>query len=332
MIEFVFITAILALLFAWYHTNHILKQKSGNDKMNEIADAIKEGAMAYLARQYKVVAVIAAVIFAALYYLLNWQTAVSFIVGAFLSALAGFIGMSISVRTNVRTAQAARKGIKHALDIAFRGGTVVGFSVVGMSLLGVVFFYWLYGDVNLLIGFGFGASLISLFARVGGGIFTKAADVGADLVGKIEAGIPEDDPRNPAVIADNVGDNVGDCAGMGADLFETYAVTMIAAMLLGSFLNSSTFVLFPLALGALAIVSSILSTFFVKLGKSKNIMGALYKGLFASTLISVALFYFAVQYFSLSINMFYITIVGLVITVILTIITDYFTSKDYGPV
>ncbi len=261
--------------------------------------------------------------------------AVTFIFGAFLSALAGYVGMNIATQANVRTAEAAKTGMQKALSVAFRGGAVSGMTVVALGLLGVTAFYWAFQDPTLLIGFAFGASLISLFARVGGGIFTKAADVGADLVGKIEAGIPEDDPRNPAVIADNVGDNVGDCAGMGADLFETYAVTLIAAMLLGIGMTVSGIavgVTYPLALGAVAIVASIIGTFFVKLNKKQNIMGALYKGTFITAGLSAVAFYFVTDWFGLDIRLFYATLVGLAITVLLTLITDYYTSKDYKPV
>jgi K(+)-stimulated pyrophosphate-energized sodium pump len=275
----------------------------------------------------------------------GWFLASGFIVGAIFSALAGYIGMNVSVRANVRTAQAARKSLKDALNVAFQGGAVTGFAVVGLSLLGVSGFYYLFTKVygvsvtnapELLIGFAFGASLISLFARVGGGIFTKAADVGGDLVGKIEAGIPEDDPRNPAAIADNVGDNVGDCAGMGADLFETYAVTIIAAMILAASTvvgaYSQEAVELPLILGAAAIIASIIGSFFVKLGKSGNIMGALYKGMIVTGALSAIGFYFIINTMIGDINIFLATVVGLVITLLINVITEYYTSTEYHPV
>ncbi|MCK5234013.1 MAG: sodium/proton-translocating pyrophosphatase, partial [Candidatus Aenigmarchaeota archaeon] len=287
------IAGAFSIAFAGVLAVSVLRHSRGNEKMRSIADAIHEGAMAYLNRQSKTVAVFVALIAAILYYAIGSPTAIGFVVGAIFSAVAGYIGMNISVRANVRTAEAARTGVNDALNVAFRGGAVSGLSVVGLGLLGVSLFYYVYRDPVQIIGFGFGASLISLFARVGGGIYTKAADVGADLVGKIEAGIPEDDPRNPAVIADNVGDNVGDCAGMGADLFETYAVTLIAAMLLGSLvLKDTVYVIYPLVLGALAIFASVAGTFFVRLGKSQNIMHALYKGAIASSLFSAVGFYY----------------------------------------
>ncbi len=326
--------ALLSLCFAGLLAKVVLSAGKGNKEMQKISNAIREGAMAYMNRQYRTIAVFAVLIFVALYYLINWQTAIGFITGAFLSGLAGYIGMSISVRANVRTAHMANKGLDAALNTAFKGGAVTGLSIVGLSLFGVVGFYMWFQSTSLIIGFGFGASLISLFARVGGGIFTKAADVGADLVGKIEKNIPEDDPRNPAVIADNVGDNVGDCAGMGADLFETYAVTMIAAMLFGEIIQpaGTKLVLFPLMLGSIAILSSIIAIFFVKLGKSKNIMNALYKGLTAATLLSAAGFYAATKIFALDMTLFYASLVGLSVTVVITIITDYYTSTKYRPV
>ena len=266
--------------------------------------------------------------------------AFGFIVGAIFSALAGYIGMNVSVRANVRTTEAARNGIKNALAIAFKGGTVTGLLVVGLALLGVTGFYAITKDITALVGLGFGASLISVFARLGGGIFTKAADVGADLVGKLEANIPEDDPRNPGVIADNVGDNVGDCAGMAADLFETYAVTSVATMLLGSllFIGFENAVIYPLVIGGVAILASIIGTWFVRLGKSKNIMGALYKGLIASGVISAALLYPITKMLMAGngqyevMNLFISSLVGLFVTGALVIITEYFTSTKYAPV
>ncbi len=334
MLNFVFIVAILSILFAGYFAWDVLRRARGSANMIAIADAIKEGAMAYLKRQYRSVAIFAVILFIILGFLLNWPTAIGFLAGAILSALAGFVGMSISVRANVRTAEAAKKGLKQALDVSFKGGAVTGFFIVGMSLLGVALFYSIYGDPKLVIGFGFGASLVSLFARIGGGIYTKAADVGADLVGKIEKGIPEDDPRNPAVIADNVGDNVGDCAGMGADLFETYAVTMIAAMLLGIlvFADSTVGIIYPLVLGAMAIIASAVGTFFVKLGRSNNIMNALYRGLIAASIISVILFAITTALFGMSWSYFFAGLVGLAVTVAINFITDYYTSKKFRPV
>jgi len=309
--------------------------------MVDIAKAIQEGAMAFLNRQYSAVGMVAAVLFIILLYALGWKIAVGFLVGAVFSALAGYIGMNVSVRGNVRTAEASRKGLPAGMDVAFKSGTVTGMLVVGLALLAVTGYYALTKDINALIGLGFGGSLISIFARLGGGIFTKAADVGADLVGKVEAGIPEDDPRNPAVIADNVGDNVGDCAGMAADLFETYSVTAIATMLLGHlfFPDFQNAVLFPLILGAVSIITSIIGSWFVKLGKnSKNIMGALYRGLIVAGVLAGVAFYFITnwmmkdngQYTTLEI---YLTaLIGLGVTAALCIITEYFTSTKFQPV
>ncbi len=328
-----FIASALSIVFAGILAAGVLRKPQGNEKMQAIAKAIQEGAMAYLNRQYRTVAVFAVIIAVILYYTINTATAIGFVAGAILSALAGYIGMNISVRANVRTAEAAKNGLSDALSVAFNGGAVTGLSVVGLGLLGVSAFYYVYGDPVMIIGFGFGASLISLFARVGGGIYTKAADVGADLVGKVEAGIPEDDPRNPAVIADNVGDNVGDCAGMGADLFETYAVTLIAAMLIGSLIMKDTvYSIYPLLLGAVAIIGSILGTFFVRLGSSQNIMGALYKGAIASGVLSAIGFYAVTQNLGLGMNLFYSSIIGLGVTVAIILITEYYTSTEYNPV
>ncbi|MDP2656527.1 MAG: sodium-translocating pyrophosphatase [bacterium] len=340
-------SALLAIVYGGILIKMILKLGTGNEKMQEIAKAIQEGAKAYLNRQYKTVGVVAVILFLAIGIGLSWATAIAFLVGAGLSALTGYIGMNVSVRANVRTTQAARHGMQKALDVAFRGGSVTGFLVVGLALLGTAGFYFISKHyigmettIDSLIGLAFGGSLISIFARLGGGIFTKAADVGADLVGKVEAGIPEDDPRNPAVIADNVGDNVGDCAGMAADLFETYAVTAVAAMVLGSltFGSNPTIVLYPLALGAAGIVASIIGTFFVKLGKKKNIMGALYKGLIVSAVLAAIAFYPVTMNLMSgidgisAISLFYCALIGLAVTGAMVLITEYYTSTKYGPV
>jgi K(+)-stimulated pyrophosphate-energized sodium pump len=344
--------SVLALVYAAFLIFWVIRKPTGNAEMQSIAKSIQEGASAYLNRQSLTMAFFAVAIFILLalfmpkgQYNNGLWTAVSFIFGALFSALAGYIGMHVSVRANVRTAEGARTGLKEALNIAFRGGAVTGLSVVGLALLGVSGFFYLFTEIlmipvgettNILVGFGFGASLISLFARVGGGIFTKAADVGADLVGKVEKNIPEDDPRNPAVIADNVGDNVGDCAGMGADLFETYAVTLIAAMILASSSLSGSVgnngVVFPLALGAVAVLASIIGTWFVRLGATQNIMGALYKGLIATGVISAIGFYFVTMNLIGDIMIFYAALVGIAITFFINVITEYYTAKEYSPV
>ena len=331
------IVSLIALSYAGFLSFKIMKVKPGDEKMQEIAGAIKEGAMAYMARQYKTISIFVVVITAILGWLFSYPIALGFLFGAILSALSGYIGMGISVRANVRTAASAKKGLREALSVAFKGGTVTGMSVVGLALLVVSVFYIIFRDPVLLVGLGFGASLISLFARVGGGIFTKAADVGADLVGKVEAGIPEDDPRNPATIADNVGDNVGDCAGMGADLYETYVVTLLAAMLLALIPSvASTYnmaIELPLMFGCVAIIGSIIGTWFVRLGKkSKNIMGALYKGLVAAGLLSAAGFYGVIWYTNNPLNLFYVALIGLVITILINVVTEYYTSTKYRPV
>jgi K(+)-stimulated pyrophosphate-energized sodium pump len=339
---------LLALLFAVFLIFWVLRQPEGNDQMKEIAKAIQEGASAYLNRQYTIIAGIGAVIFLFLTFTLGWKTGVLFLIGAVLSGAAGYVGMNISVRSNLRTAEAARGGINPALQLAFRGGAVTGFFVVGFGLIGVALAYGVFQDFNALVGFAFGASLISVFARLGGGIYTKAADVGADLVGKLEAGIPEDDPRNPAVIADNVGDNVGDCAGMAADLFETYAVTAVATMLLGSLLYKVggkpdlVFVFYPLMLGAVSIVASIIGTFFVRMGRGTWIMGALYRGLIVSAVVALAGFLLItvllnnggyLSHFDHPVfNLFWCAVIGIAITVLIVAVTEFFTGSQFWPV
>ncbi len=332
--------SVAAILYGVITSFKIISLDSGNAKMHQIADAISEGATAYLQRQYTVIAAVALVIFIVIALLISLTTAIGFLIGAIASAASGFIGMNISVRANVRTAEAARHGLAKALSVAFTGGAVTGLLVVGLALLSVAGYFGATGDVKGLIGLGFGGSLISIFARLGGGIFTKGADVGADLVGKAEAGIPEDDPRNPAVIADNVGDNVGDCAGMAADLFETYAVTLIAAMLLGSLLfpGSISAILYPIAIGATAIIATIISTFFVKLPKNKSIMGALYIGLIVAAALSILGFY-PITLIMMNanglldpINIYFSSVIGIIVTLFIVLITEYYTATKFGPV
>jgi len=351
-ILFALICGAVGVAYALITAAWVSKQDAGNERMQYISNAVKEGAYAFLAREYKTVAMVGVVIFALLFFLGTW-TAVGFVVGAVGSALTGYIGMMVSVRANVRTAQAASRGINAALGVAFKGGSVTGLMVVGLALLSIAGFYLIVisaePDVkkafHALIGLGFGGSLMSIFARIAGGIYTKAADVGADLVGKVEAGIPEDDPRNPAVIADNVGDNVGDCAGMAADLYETYVVTLVAAMLLAGtvFGYASRWIEFPLLLGGISIIASIIGTFFVKLGKKQYIMGALYKGLAVSGILAAIAFYFVSANFIAGLSgkdagvftagsVFLTALIGLALTGLIVMITEYFTAKEYGPV
>ena len=351
------------LVYGAVTIRQILSEPQGSDRMIEIASAIQEGAQAYLNRQYITISIVGLLITILLFYLIhNPFVSIGFVIGAFLSGLAGYVGMFVSVRANVRTTQAATESIDKALDISFKSGAITGFLVVGFGLLGLIGYYWFlfnkFGQaqgreiVEAMVALSFGASLISIFARLGGGIFTKGADVGADLVGKIEAGIPEDDPRNPAVIADNVGDNVGDCAGMAADLFETYAVTIVGTMVLGLILfegvDQQMFMIFPLLIAAVCIVSSLIGSFYVKLGESKNIMFALYKGLIITAAASIILIYFVTDIFigidkliinkdlfieSFSgIDLFFCSIVGLVVTGLIVWITEYYTSTEFNPV
>ena len=349
------VAAVAAVVYGAALVRWVLALPAGDERMRAIASAIQEGAEAYMRRQYSLVAIVAVIIALLLWLFLNLTTAIGFLIGAIASALAGFIGMSVAVRANVRTAEAGKRNLESALTVAFRGGSVTGLLVAGLGLLAVSGFYAVTRDVSALVGLGFGGSLISVFARIGGGIYTKAADVGADLVGKVEAGIPEDDPRNPAVIADNVGDNVGDCAGMAADLFETYAVTGIAAMLLGNlvFEGDETAIVYPLVLGAASILTSIVGTFFVRLDRSRSIMRALYKGLVASMLRAAILFLpltawlmgdnpvitdSPVTLFGITLalsataKLWICALIGLIVTIGIVIFTEYYTSEKYAPV
>ncbi len=333
-------SVVVALGYGFYLIVDVLKQPSGDEKMQEIAAAIQEGASAYLKRQYQVVALVAVILTAGIYFILGTNSAIGFLVGAILSALAGFIGMSVAVRANVRVAEIAKKGLPQAFSLAYKGGAVTGFLVVGLAL-GAVYGFYTYtgGDIKSLVGLGFGGSLISVFARLGGGIFTKGADVGADLVGKLEAGIPEDDPRNPAVIADNVGDNVGDDAGMAADIFETYVVTAIASMILGSLLfpGFTNAVIFPLGLLSMGIFSSVVGSLFVKL-TSKNIMSALYKGMIATGVVCAALFYPTTSILMGTnpqfpvLSLYLASLIGVLVTAGMVLITEYYTGTKYAPV
>ena len=349
------LAGLLSIIYGFLTGKGILNQSSGNSKMQEIASAIQVGAKAYLNRQYKTIGIVGVFVLVIISIAFSPLVGLGYLIGATLSGIAGYVGMLVSVQANVRTAEASRKGLSHGLDVAFKSGAVTGMLVAGLALLSIAVYYFILLKfnidereiVNALVALGFGASLISIFARLGGGIFTKGADVGADLVGKVEAGIPEDDPRNPAVIADNVGDNVGDCAGMAADLFETYAVTIVATMVLASifFVGDLNMMIYPLTIGGACIVTSILGTYFVKLGNSKNVMNALYKGFVATAISSLIVLYPLTDYvlgFSSTYNvgdkefsgidLYYCGVIGLVITGLIIWITEYYTGTSYRPV
>ena len=351
----IIIIALLAVVYSYFLSKQIISASPGNDKMQEIAEAIQIGAKAYLSRQYKTIAIVGFIVLIIISYFFSLLVGLGYFIGALLSGLAGYVGMLISVEANVRTAEASRSSLQKGLTMAFKSGAITGLLVAGLALLAISVYYWVLllfnvesrELINALIALGFGASLISIFARLGGGIFTKGADVGADLVGKVEAGIPEDDPRNPAVIADNVGDNVGDCAGMAADLFETYAVTIVATMVLASifFQNEASMMIYPLAIGGGCIIASIIGTFFVKLGKSKNIMGALYKGFIVTAIISLFLLYpitsnvigldeiFKVGTKTFDgLDLYYCGVVGLIVTGLIIWVTEYYTGTNFRPV
>jgi K(+)-stimulated pyrophosphate-energized sodium pump len=350
IIVFALLCGAIGVAYALFTAGWVSKQDAGSERMQQISNAVKEGATAFLAREYKTVAMVAVVLFVLLFALLGSWTAIGFLIGTVGSALAGYIGMMVTVRANVRTTQAASKGLQHALTLSFKGGSVTGIMVVGLGIIGLAGYFSLArsyaGEAafHALVGLGFGCSLMSVFARIAGGIYTKAADVGADLVGKVEAGIPEDDPRNPAVIADNVGDNVGDCAGMAADLYETYTVTLVAAMLLAKsvFGSESPWVEFPLLLGGVSIIASIVGTFFVRLGKSQYIMGALYKGLAVAGILAAVAFYFVADRFLQvagaeawdisAVSVFLTAAIGLALTGLIVWITEYYTAKEFRPV
>ena len=346
---------LLSIIYGFFTGSNIIKSSPGNRKMQEIASAIQIGAKAYLNRQYKTIAIVGVVVLIIITFAFNFLVGLGYLIGATLSGIAGYVGMLVSVQANVRTAEASRKGLASGLSVAFKSGAITGMLVAGLALLSIAVYYFIllkFGIdereiVNALVALGFGASLISIFARLGGGIFTKGADVGADLVGKVEAGIPEDDPRNPAVIADNVGDNVGDCAGMAADLFETYAVTIVATMVLSSifFHGDINMMLYPLTIGAACIITSIVGTFFVKLGKSKNVMNALYKGFIATAILSLVILYPVTEYVIgfeknyvvgsnvfTGLNLYYCGVIGLIITGLLIWVTEYYTGTNYRPV